>query len=304
MERDKRQEDNSSCCGRDGRDGRDGLPGLPGRDGLPGTPGPVGLNGKIGDTGPVGPNGEQGSKGPPGPKGDQGDTGLTGPKGNQGSTGQAGPKGDRGDIGPSGPKGAQGDPAPSGASGPAAGGTVYTRWGKRTCPSGNGTELLYAGRAGGSHYGTQGGASNYLCMPNDPEYGQFTAGVQGWSAVYGAELESLDGPLRAFHNQNIPCAVCFIPQRETTVMIPAKLTCPTGWTEEYSGYLMCAVSKSGYVDKRTMFECVDGDPDIIPGLAAETRGDTAFYHNEANCNGLKCPPYDAQKELTCVVCSK
>ena len=302
MKRDGQQEDNTSqdnaCSGRDGQDGRDGLPGLPGRDGLPGTPGPVGLKGEKGDTGP---NGNRGDSGPPGPKGDRGKPGLTGPKGSQGIVGQPGPKGD---IGPSGPKGAQGDPGPEGAQGPASGGTVYTRWGKRTCPSGNGTELLYAGRTGGSHYQTQGGASNYLCMPDDPEYGQFTAGVQGWSVVYGTEMESRDGPLRAFHNQNVPCAVCFIPQRQTTVMIPAKLTCPAGWTEEYSGYLMSSVSKSGYVDKRTMFECVDGDPDVIPGLGADSRSATVFYHNEASCNGLQCPPYDPQKELTCVVCSK
>ena len=29
-----------------------------------------------------------------------------------------------------------------------------------------------------------------------------------------------------------------------------------------------------------------------------------FYHVEANCNGMLCPPYDPQKELTCAVCTK
>ena len=29
-----------------------------------------------------------------------------------------------------------------------------------------------------------------------------------------------------------------------------------------------------------------------------------FYHTEAGCNGLSCPPYDPEKELACAVCTK
>ena len=67
---------------------------------------------------------------------------------------------------------------------------------------------------------------------------------------------------------------------------------------------MCAVAKSGYTDKRTMYECVDSSPDVVPGQAHNNGGTAVFYHNEASCNGLACPPYVAEKELTCVVCSK
>jgi len=38
------------------------------------------------------------------------------------------------------------------------------------CPSASGTELLYAGRAGGTFHNHKGGAANYLCMPDDPDY--------------------------------------------------------------------------------------------------------------------------------------
>ena len=86
---------------------------------------------------------------------------------------------------------------------------MYTRWGKTTCNTSEGTQLLYAGRAGRSHWGSTGGASNYVCMPNDPEYGTYTPGVQSWSTVTGVEMESRDGPLRDFQNQNVPCAVCY-----------------------------------------------------------------------------------------------
>ena len=58
----------------------------------------------------------------------------------------------KGDIGPAGPR---------------SGGVTYTRWGKSSCPNITGTELVYSGRTGGSHY-QHGGAANYLCMPTDP----------------------------------------------------------------------------------------------------------------------------------------
>ena len=53
----------------------------------------------------------------------------------------------------------------------------------------------------------------------------------------------------------------------------------------------------------TMYECVDKNPDSVPGSTANTNG-ALFYHVEASCNGMLCPPYDPQKELTCVVCTK
>ncbi len=85
-------------------------------------------------------------------------------------------------------------------------------------------------------------------------------------------------------------------------MIPARYECPTGWTREYYGYLMSgATLYSGY--HRTMFECVDNDPDAVPGEGAHT-DPAVMFHVEAVCFGLDCPPYDPVKELTCVVCTK
>jgi len=40
---------------------------------------------------------------------------------------------------------------------------------------------------------------------------------------------------------------------------------------------------------RSMFECVDKNPDSLPGSAANTDG-AQFWHTEASCNGLPCPP--------------
>ena len=50
------------------------------------------------------------------------------------------------------------------------------------------------------------------------------------------------------------------------------------------------------------YECVDKDAESVPGSHASTRWRVVFYHVEASCNGLPCPPYIAEKELTCAVC--
>ena len=51
------------------------------------------------------------------------------------------------------------------------------------------------------------------------------------------------------------------------------------------------------------FKYVDKNAESIPGSHASTDGGL-FFHTEASCNGLPCPPYDPQKELTCAVCTK
>ena len=185
---------------------------------------------------------------------------------------------------------------------------MYTRWGRATYPNTTGTQLLYAGRAAGSHYGEPGGGANYLCLPDQPQYSTYTPGTQiGRAHLYGAEYQTgilgyANSPLISVHDHNVPCAVCYTSARETVVMIPARLSCPSSWTREYNGYLMAERYIRGH--HRTMFECVDQNPESVPGSIADTNG-VLFYHTEVKCNyGIPCPPYDTQKEVTCVVCTK
>ena len=97
------------------------------------------------------------------------------------------------------------------------------------------------------------------------------------------------------------CTVYHTSTRVAVTMIPAKTQCPSTWTLEYSGYLMSAYLAG---DRHpTMYECVDKNPDSVPGSVSDANG-ALFYHVEANCNGMACPPYDPQKELTCAVCTK
>jgi hypothetical protein len=158
-------------------------------------------------------------------------------------------------------------------------------------------ERVYSGRTGSSYNRHQGGAANYVCMPDDPEYTlPFRAGVQGYSYVYGTEYENLLVPNREQHDA--PCAVCYIPTKHSVIMIPAKTSCPSGWTREYYGYLM----SERVVNRRTMYECVDMAMESVPGSQNQVYSGH-FWHVEAHCNGVACPPYSAEKELGCVVCS-
>ena len=213
--------------------------------------------------------------------------------------GRDGRDGRDGVPGPHGLQGHRGDQGVAGPPGPRNGGVVYTRWGKSSCPNITGTTLMYAGRAGGTHYSQKGGAANHLCMPDDPDYLSYQPGVQGLNYVYGTEYEPGGGPLRAVTQHNVPCAVCYVSTRVAVTMIPAKTQCPSTWTLEYSGYLMSEYRNH----HRTMYECVDKNPDSVPGSAPNTDG-ALLHHVEASCNGMLCPPYDPQKELTCAVCTK
>ena len=278
-----RNTDNTQSCpqmevlrGRDGRDGRDGE------------------KGEKGDT--HGHKGDQGQLGPPGLKGARGISGPQGPAGISGPRGAVGDKGERGHPGLPGPQGEQGP------QGPPTGGATYIRWGRTTCPSGHNTTLVYSGRAGGTRYDHKGGAANYLCMPDDPDHLQYHSGTQGLSHVAGVEYYSHTFPsLSAVNNHNVPCALCYVSTRSVAVMIPAKTHCPTNWTLEYTGYLMSERDSHG---GRTMYECVDKNPESVPGLNGQGTPTLFFIPVEPYCNGLSCPPYDAHKELTCALCTR
>ena len=74
-----------------------------------------------------------------------------------------------------------------------------------------GTQLLYSGRAGGTHYLHSAGGANYLCMPDDPDHLEYQSGVQDDGFVAGVEYDYNGMPtLSTFCNHNVPCAVCYI----------------------------------------------------------------------------------------------
>ena len=232
--------------------------------------------------------------------------GRDGRDGVQGPAGQKGEKGDKGDPGPAGPVGPVGSPGKAGTPGtqgppgPNYGGALYIRCGRTTCPTTSGTTMLYTGLAGGTGWNQSGGGANYLCLPKNPQYlkNGLPNGNTRFSYLYGSEYQDT---VFATHDHNVPCSVCYVSNRATKLMIPARTTCPESWIEEYEGYLMAERHNHA---RNAVYECVDKDTESVSGSGANTDG-ALFYQVVATCNkGLPCPPYVTTKTITCVVCTK
>ena len=221
-------------------------------------------------------------------------TGLPGARGEKGNNGSPG------STGLAGPKGASGQKGMKGENEERNGGTVYVRWGHDQCPST--AQLVYSGRAGGSHYTHSGSGSNPQCLPLDPNFLTAISGNQLRAYMYGAEYETNTNSNSYLHGRqesDVPCAVCHVSNRTAVYMVPAKYTCPTGWTREYYGYLMGQY----YNYHSHQFTCIDVAFKSVVGSSADNEG-LLFYFVEGRCGSLPCPPYDNTKELSCAVCTK
>ena len=269
--------------GRDGRDGRDGL------------------QGPIGPQGPIGVRGEKGHPGEfPGEKGDTGVPGVAGHKGEKGQAGKMGnmgEKGHKGDVGPSGPMGLRGSKGDAGSSG-----VTYIRWGRTVCPQG--TSLLYTGVAAGTKWDIKGGTSDTLCLAGNPQYKSGDASSSNAAQLSGVRNEvggSPAPPLNNRYHTYLPCALCYTTTKSTSFMLPGRYTCPSEWSMEYSGYIMTEYTGSNRGGRRDTI-CVDQDAEAA---ATKSSGHPAMlFLMQATCIGLNCPPFNSQKPLTCVVCSK
>jgi len=107
------------------------------------------------------------------------------------------------------------------------------------------------GYAAGPHHNKGGSGSNFLCLPDNPQWRSYNPRHQTWTGeIAGIEYElfnsggyrnnifseSNNGARRLLDNP-APCAVCYVGGRSTILMIPARTQCPDGWTIEYAGYL-------------------------------------------------------------------
>ncbi len=178
-------------------------------------------------------------------------------------------------------------------------GVTFTRWGHNKCPKVRTTRRLYHGVVAGTFYNRKGGSANYLCLPDEPEYdGLPTNYKHAFSSLYGTEYEV---PIKGKHDHGAPCAVCYISNENTQLMIPAMTSCPDGWTRDYFGYLM---GPSNHGDRSPKdYICVDKDQKSSRGSLGNQNG-ALLYHVRATCHGIHCPPYEPGKALTCVVCSR
>ena len=228
-------------------------------------------------------------------RGRDGCDGLPGRDGRDGLPGRDGVKGDKGD---------KGDTGPVGAAGPKSGGVVYTRWGKKSCPTG--AQLVYEGIAGGGGWNHPGGGANYVCLLLKPkESPKETKSVpipSAYTLIYGAEYENVNNIelFKGKNYHNVPCAVCYTSTKTVKLMIPGANSCPSSWTREYKGYLM---SQHHDLKAKSVYECVDESPESIDGSVGNTYG-AIFYFTLPACDSGICPPCTPNKAITCVVCTK
>ena len=283
--------------GPPGQNGAPGLHGSPGSPGVPGQKGDRGPQGLKGQSGPIGQKGAQGPQGPPGPagpKGSRGSTGSrgpTGPQGQKGATGLRGSKGQKGQAGFGGSKGQKGErglcpvsvnncdcPFPcyarrkrdtnNAVSETDVPGVVYTHWGENSCRSEN-TNTVYSGTA------VSGSSGNHLCLPL-----------------------SQRSPTPYLMHSEIPCSVCLALQYSTVLMIPAEVTCPSGWNSEYVGRLMTGSARSS----TGQFYCIDETyANSMMKPNGDKRAKDAFVRVKVDCNGSLAENCDST--LKCVVCS-
>ena len=171
----------------------------------------------------------------------------------------------------------------------------FVRWGSDSCPDVAGTTLLYSGVVGGSAFFTRGGGHNPVCMPMDPEVDAVATepGTQTHSRIWGAEYATPPW------DQNVPCAVCSVTIGAEVMMVPARNSCPSGWTMEYDGYLM----SEGPNNFRSSFVCVDRSTGIVPGTSQHADA-MDFFLCRADCPSLQCPPFSDTSVIGCAVCSK
>ena len=174
--------------------------------------------------------------------------------------------------------------------------------------------MLFKGHTAGPSPHGGGSAANFLCLHSHPEWGtvfnghQFTTGSI-WGASYGLVytgsgknpvFSSENNGGNALSMQPAPCAICEVPGRTQSIMIPARINCPTGWTKEYSGYLTGELARNNRL--RSFAICVDQAPEITTGSAAAWN--SILHPMDVQCGTLPCGTFPSGKELTCVVCTK
>ena len=170
--------------------------------------------------------------------------------------------------------------------------STFVRWGRSSCPGS--AELVYSGIAGGGWYDSSGSTTTAFCLPLNPSLATQSSKPGEYDSMYGAEYQT-----EHHHYQTDPvCAVCRT-HRPTTIMMPATNVCESGWTLEYSGYVMG--SHPGYAGHEAV--CMDSSFESRAGSSHNDNG-FLFFLMYTSCGSLPCPPYEADKLVICAMCSK
>ena len=139
-------------------------------------------------------------------------------------------------------------------------------------------------------------------MPHDPDSlpSDFpTTTYSGHTAyLFGAEYQFTYKNVAI--DDDVPCAICKVTPATTTMMVPAKLTCPQNWTLQYHGYLGASYYTS---DHASEFICIDNDPEYFERSRQLNSDGLLIYPVRVVCGSLPCPKYKDSQYMPCAVCS-
>eukprot|EP00049_Salpingoeca_infusionum_P023736 m.13631 g.13631 ORF g.13631 m.13631 type:complete len:4451 (+) comp5977_c0_seq1:73-13425(+) len=178
------------------------------------------------------------------------------------------------------------------------GGAVFTRWGKSSCPSTS--SQVYKGVGAAPHYTHGGSGTNQLCMINVPKYRETSGSDQGGAQLYRMEYQTSANKLsntQGVNDYDVVCSVCQAASSQPySLIIPGRTTCPSGWREEFQGYLMA--ENTGHY--RSNFVCMDQYPEAGGSSGNENGG--LLYHVEI-AGGVHNKAYQQYSEVACVQCT-
>ena len=181
---------------------------------------------------------------------------------------------------------------------------TFTRWGHSECPTASGT--VYTGWVASGRYNQHGSGSTQLCLPYQeapPLRVPLTQSNTQLGNLYRTEYRS-SAALPTFtdlgvDNNEVPCAVC-IADAHVAITMPAWHECPTGWTEQYDGWLMAEKFDHNHNSK---WVCVDHQPKLLNGSNTAAQADSNLLYAAEVMN----PPntnYQTYTEVPCAVCTK
>ena len=180
-------------------------------------------------------------------------------------------------------------------------GAMYIRWGRSECPSGS--TLVYEGFVGGPYYNNPGGMSNYVCLPNEPDYVTKEPLNDNIISVIMSTEYKTDNQVfsRNTHHYDAPCVLCIAVGMTSVLTIPGKARCPGSLKTEYIGYMMAAQKSEQHQQEAI---CIDENTEVMLGSDDDAKG-AALYFVVADCNHsfIPCEPYLHLVPIVCSVCS-
>lgn len=153
----------------------------------------------------------------------------------------------------------------------------------------------------GSSTSSVGHGANYQCLPTAPVYGNFnTTENDARSAISVATIKDDTNVIdSALDSQVLQCSYCQTLSAFVVRMLVGTKSCPTGWTAEYTGYLISSKEESSRCSMG--YACLASSPNTLAN--SDTTGTSEVYLVEQECGALPCGTYTNYEEVACTVCS-